>query len=324
MGAMDPVGGSRADAGGGTACLNCNSVLRGPFCSACGQKAQLPRSLRSFFADFAAGVLNFDGKFWRTLPMLAWCPGDLTRRYVDGERVRFISPVGLYLFTVFLMFAVLGLSGGLQALSSGEDFYAGAIRDEQAKLRKLETQRREQVAAGQEVVKLDLEIDETKADLAGLEQVRSGKADLDGLEGSPDFVRDAVTKTMANPQAAMTKVQQAASTYSWLLIPLSVPALRLLFPFRRRRMYDHTVFVTYSLSFMMVLVVVGGLMTLLGAGAYLPWLSLIPPWHMYRQLKGAYGLSRMGALLRTSLLLVASFMILLVWFMIIVAVGSLT
>ena len=55
------------------------------------------------------------------------------------------------------------------------------------------------------------------------------------------------------------KIQDAASKYSWLLIPISVPFMWLLFPFRRRfNTYDHSVFVTYSLSFMMMLVVAGG------------------------------------------------------------------
>ena len=64
------------------------------------------------------------------------------------------------------------------------------------------------------------------------------------------------------------KVQDAASKYSWMLIPLSVPFMWLLFPFRRRfNTYDHTVFVTYSLSFMMMLVVVGGCWSRLGLAA---------------------------------------------------------
>ena len=40
--------------------------------------------------------------------MLAWRPGELTRRYIDGQRARFISPIALFLFCVFLMFAALG------------------------------------------------------------------------------------------------------------------------------------------------------------------------------------------------------------------------
>ena len=64
----------------------------------------------------------------------------------------------------------------------------------------------------------------------------------------------------------------------------------LLFPFSRRfRLYDHTVFVTYSLCFMTLLVVAGLLSARLAcSGRGLR--GFIPPFHMYRQLKGAYGL----------------------------------
>ena len=67
---------------------------------------------RAFCHDLLHGVLHFEGKIWRTLPMLAWRPGELTRRYIDGERARFVSPIALFLFCVFLMFAVASLTGG--------------------------------------------------------------------------------------------------------------------------------------------------------------------------------------------------------------------
>ena len=55
-------------------CLNCGTELIGPYCSACGQKAHVHRSVRGFFQDFVQGLFNFEGKIWRTLPMLAWRP----------------------------------------------------------------------------------------------------------------------------------------------------------------------------------------------------------------------------------------------------------
>ena len=89
-----------------------------------------------------------------------------------------------------------------------------------------------------------------------------------------------------------------------MLIPLSVPFLWLMFPFSRRfRLYDHTVFVTYSLSFMTLLVVAAVLIGLAGLPAVAGFAMLIPPFHIYRQLKGTYGLSPGGALLRTFLLI---------------------
>jgi len=83
-----------------------------------------------------------------------------------------------------------------------------------------------------------------------------------------------------------------------------VPFLWLLFPFSRRfKLYDHSVFVTYSLSFMMILVIAGGLLVAAGASAVAGFLFFVPPFHMYRQLKGAYGLSRWSAIWRWVLLL---------------------
>ena len=110
--AVEPQAGEAAD--GHTHeknCLNCGAPLSGAYCYVCGQKAHVHRSIRGFFHDFVQGLFNFEGKIWRTLPMLAWRPGEMTRRYIAGERARFISPVALYLFTVFVMFAVLNFTG---------------------------------------------------------------------------------------------------------------------------------------------------------------------------------------------------------------------
>jgi Protein of unknown function (DUF3667) len=87
-------------------CLNCGALLHGNHCHTCGQKGHIHRTLSAFGHDFLHSVLHFDGKIWRTLPMLFWRPGDLTRRYIHGERAKFVSPLALFLFTVFLTFAM--------------------------------------------------------------------------------------------------------------------------------------------------------------------------------------------------------------------------
>ena len=104
--AVEPVAGERADDTHETSCLNCGTLLSGPYCVACGQKAHVHRTLAGFGHDLVHGVFHFDGKIWRTLPMLFWRPGELTRRYIHGERAKFVSPLALFLFTVFLTFAV--------------------------------------------------------------------------------------------------------------------------------------------------------------------------------------------------------------------------
>ena len=308
------------------ACLNCGAPISGAYCAFCGQKTRLHRSLRSFFGDLFQGLFNFEGKIWRTLPMLAWSPGDLTRRYIAGERARFISPVALYLFTVFLMFAVLSFTGALSGGGGGEAFNLNAVaKDERAALAKLEGDRATALRLGRDVAALDRRIVRQNAEIEQIEQVQSGaiiKAD-DGDE-IPAWLSGAVAGVQRDPKGSMADIQDATSKFSWLLIPLSVPFLWLLFPFSRRyRMYDHGVFVTYSLSFMMILVIVGGALVWAGMPSAGGILALLPPFHMYRQLKAAYGLRWYSALLRTIALVTFAFVAAVLFTIAMVAIGIL-
>ena len=315
-------------------CLNCGARLSGHYCSQCGQKSHVHRSLRAFAGDFIAGVLNFEGKFWRTLPMLAWCPGILTRRYIDGQRARFISPIALFLFSVFLLFATIQLIGGpsrLGNLTSGDKTYHStdeAIAGEKAKLARLESRRAK--ADADEIRELDTDIADQKKALGVLEKFKregvvnavlaDDQSNLN-VKSSVPIVDEAIKQAKANPQLAIYRLQDAASKYAWVLIPISAPFLWLLFPFSRRfKIYDHTVFVTYSLAFMMLLIIG---MSLWGA-AGLPgvgFAALYPPFHMYRDLKGAYGLTRFGALWRTGVLLLFTAIALSLFAMAVVVLG---
>ncbi len=120
--AAEPRAGAAAHGRHGALCLNCGTRLIGAHYHACGQSGHVHRTMGAIGHELAHGVFHFEGKIWRTLPMLAFRPGELTRRYVAGERARFVSPLALFLFSVFLMFAVVanlpGLStnGGLDGL----------------------------------------------------------------------------------------------------------------------------------------------------------------------------------------------------------------
>ena len=296
-------------------CLNCGTRLRGAYCSACGQKAHVHRSVRAFFADFVQGLFNFEGKIWRTLPMLAWCPGLMTRRYIAGERARFISPVALYLFTVFAMFATLNLTGALNPGSTAKNMKDGlrtAIAADRQDIVELQSKRKAAVAAGKSTADIDRKITKRQADIAESQKVLNGQltaiADADDEGDAPDWLRPFIQNVQANPDMVSMKIQDAASKYSWLLIPLSVPFMWLLFPFRRRyNTYDHTVFVTYSLSFMMMLVIVAGLLVAVGLSGWAGLLFFVPPFHMYRHLKQSYELGRFSAIMRTMALVTFAF-----------------
>jgi hypothetical protein len=127
-----------------------------------------------------------------------------------------------------------------------------------------------------------------------------------------------------NPQLLFYKMQSNAYKYSWALIPISVPFVWLLFFWRRRfKMFDHAVFVTYSLTFMMLLGLICGILISFGPtepiGGLL--LTFYPPIHMYRQLHQAYETSRFGAFWRMCLLSVFAMTALTLFAVLVVAIG---
>lgn len=325
-----------------SACLNCGTRLQGDFCHRCGQHAHVHRTLGAFGHDLLHGVLHLEGKIWRTLPKLLFRPGELTRRYIAGERARFVSPLALFLFSVFLMFAVMSFLGSPADVLDGAESQTELQRElgeVDGRLERLRANRATTVARGGDAGVWDQEIRaaETARDLvggfasdektpAGLVAYRAGhkvgsimaaasSGDVEEGESSDVTVREAgdgtwfdtaYRKAKKDPQLLIYKLQTNAYKFSWALILISVPFVALLFLWRWRPLYDHSVFVTYSITAVSILVILGSLLMLAGVSAGPVWLGamLFIPWHMYRQLRGGYELRRFSALWRTAMLLV--------------------
>jgi hypothetical protein len=313
--AMDPGPDRKGrHAGDPEECPNCGTALVGGFCHACGQSAHIHRSIGGFLHDLAHGALHFEGRFWRTLPVLVFRPGRLTRLYIDGARARFVSPMALFLFSVFLMFAVFQVLGIAPSTDFNAENVTGGMnraREQaieartmaQMKLDALPDEKAEERAEMQaEITALDTAIQA----IGNQESYSFTTADGDRVEqrigstGMP-LVDKLVAKWRHNPGLMIYKLQANGYKFSWLLIPLSVPFVWLLFFWKRRfAAYDHAIFVTYSLSFMTLLFVALSLLSALGMGAQylLLAIAVIAPVHLYKQLRHAYRLNRFSALWR--------------------------
>ena len=311
-------------------CLNCGAPLTGPFCNQCGQHAHVHRTLGAFFHDFAHGVLHFEGKIWRTLPLLVWKPGELTRRYISGQRASFVSPIALFLFSVFLMFAVLSLTGNAHAPHLGDNRdLARAEKEKAADIVKLQESRANPHLNSVAREAIDASIQSEQEDLALIQDLRrrgvteaTFKRSQENFSTDVPLIREAYEKVKQNPDLVLYKLKSNSYKWSWAIIPLSVPFVWLLFPFSRRfRLYDHTVFVTYSLAFMTILVSAGTVIAAIGITAIAPLILFIPPIHMYRQLRGAYSCSRWGALWRTFVLLIVAIVVLSAFILMMGALG---
>ena len=329
--AFEPAHGEGGDDGHTheQACLNCATMLVGRHCHACGQAAHVHRTLRAFFHDMLHGVLHFEGKIWRTLPLLAWRPGRLTREYVEGRRASYVSPIALFLFVVFLTFAVFNLLGSPVSFNNAGDnkgFQQGISEAQNGAAVELAKAEEELAAARRagaaDQARLEEKVRAAREGLAIISSAKDGKlpeniarADRPTDQSVVDAVNRAWAHARENPELTVYKLQTSAYKYSWALIPLSVPFLWLLFPFSGRfHLYDHTVFVTYSLSFMLLLIAAISALTVWGgAGWLVGTLFLYVPFHMYGQLRDAYQLTRFGAWWRTWFLCGAALMVLVLF-----------
>ena len=366
-------------------CRNCGAILHGRYCSMCAQPVQLHRSLASLGHDILHGVFHLEGKIWRTLPELFFHPGRLTRRYIDGERARFISPMALFLFAVFLMFAVFSITGGALVnesdrrvrdgetnlmISNPDDWRSGlrrSIRQADAQVEALRQELSEGQVSSERRATLERELGELQIARAAMDAVAKQEwSRLRELGGGsmPDFPPQGVAsqaskrsaaeaqRTAADdelkielgwpaldnklteglrqlnedPQFLLYKLKSNGYKFSWALIPMSLPFLWLMFFWRRDvHLYDHAVFVTYSISFVMLLLILLSIAAALGVSADITETAMIalPPIHLYKQLRGAYGVSRTGALVRLFLLLISTGIVLVVFCLLLLVFGAL-
>lgn len=114
------------------ACANCGAALSGPFCAACGQEARtLDPTLRELTRDLFQEFVDVDGRLLRSIRALFLSPGLLTREQFLGRRVRWVTPLRLYLTFSVAYFAVVAMGGSdLRVEISGPEAYqAGRLKE---------------------------------------------------------------------------------------------------------------------------------------------------------------------------------------------------
>lgn len=109
------VGGQRlALSGALDACTNCDTLLRGQYCAECGQRSGTRMiSLWELIRDASEFLTTLDSRLWRTLGLLMFRPGWLTRDYLRGRRARYIQPLRLFIAFSLLFFFLLAIGNRL-------------------------------------------------------------------------------------------------------------------------------------------------------------------------------------------------------------------
>ena len=100
-------------------CRNCDAslaVIGGNtttnFCPNCGQDTlNHPPTFLEFVHEFITHYVALEGKLWKTLVLLFFKPGELTREYRAGRKLRYISPLRIYITASFIFFLVVKIAG---------------------------------------------------------------------------------------------------------------------------------------------------------------------------------------------------------------------
>lgn len=274
----------------GTPCANCTTPLQGPWCHNCGQLGEdFHRSVGHLVIEAFEGLFHFDGRVWQTLPDLMLRPGRLTRAYLDGHRAPQIPPLRLFLVVLLALF-LAGSIGG----KSGGALVAAQVKDDATG--KTVTRRFNQLTPEERAkAKAELEKEPVNVNLGG----RPNKA-------AGDWLKARLIKAIDDPERFMMAMEQWSERFAFLMLPLAAGLLSLLFVFQRRfYVFDHTIFSLHSLSaFGLVLTASFLLSHVIGTFSHLLW--LIPPVHLFVHMRGVYGTSILGTLIRMFLLFLGS------------------
>ncbi|MEP6992655.1 MAG: DUF3667 domain-containing protein [bacterium] len=191
-------------------CLNCGTNVQLTYCPECGQREiDADPTVREFLRELAEELLHWDGKLGRTVRLLVTQPGVLTREYLAGRRVRYISPLRLYLACSLLFFSLEALAPRSMGIDrSGRPVERGVI----------------QIAPS------------SAAELAAM--------DADAQHGNP--VRRAFLSHLARALRTPAALQHATTASipraMFLLVPLFAALMGLVYRDRRRRYPQHLAF----------------------------------------------------------------------------------
>jgi hypothetical protein len=300
-------------------CANCGVELTGSYCASCGQPAHLHHALLNMVEEFVRSLVLFDTRAWKTLSMMICRPGTLTYQYIHGKRARYISPLAMFLLCVFAMFAIFAFTGGSQIGVGDQGSRAGALSE---RLANAEDNLND---AGNGVIEFDFTGKDVASDGSIYDQIKavneSGELRINtGWPALDDQVRHA----FENPELAVYKVQNAAYKFAFLLVPISLPLVWLMFMWRRgTTLFGHAVYILYSLSFVSILFITFALLALApGAAALLTAPLLVAALvHFYFHLKGGYGLGWFSAAWRLPFQLIFSLVGPIIFILVIIALG---
>lgn len=87
-------------------CKSCGNSFKGNYCNNCGEKVIEPkeRTLKHLLTQVVNAFTFADGKFFNTLKIIILRPGRFSKDYVEGKRVKYMTPVAIFFLANLIYF----------------------------------------------------------------------------------------------------------------------------------------------------------------------------------------------------------------------------
>jgi hypothetical protein len=313
-------------------CANCGVELRGAYCHACGQSAdRRHRSVAHLAWEAVEGLFHLDGRLMRTLPDLFFRPGRLARDYMEHRIARHVPPFRTFLVAllIFIFAAEYGANQISEATARQQRREAAALATPQGRAAAAAQIRRE--AASDRAGDLNEAANDRANDLKdpderpahvearyaiqtaeiegryGIEMDKANRVAV-GLPPRPpsstrkkgNWLSTAIRKAAANPDYYLIVLFTWSHRAAILLLPIVGLSLALVYRDKRQYfIYDHLLVAMNLMSFAFIANAVGFLLPL---SVTLWWLGLVAIWtpvNLFQTLRGGYGSTVTGAVLKT-------------------------
>ena len=283
----------------GQKCLNCDTELQGRYCFVCGQDADTHhRTIGHLIFEAFEGLFHVDGRLWQTLPPLFFAPGRLARDLMEGRVARHVPPFRIFLVALLVFMFVAehrteemrheSNTGHHSALAGGADYDGVHVT------RKVDPR------TGKETVTRNIQIFALSEDDA-----RYLAKEIETSDFEPKWLKDDLVKALDNPERFFASVFTWGHRLALLLLPIVGLSLGLLYAGKKHRrffLYDHLLVAMNLLSFIFFTLAVELALPAFVKPYTGPALLLWTLFTFFMTLRGGYGSSTFGAILKAVIL----------------------